>query len=248
MPEDLGRFALALALLAGICLAVLTLARVPVRRDAVVAIVRSGVQLSLVALIIAWVFAHPEAAGLYLAVMLGVAAVTSARRIRCGAEQIPSLALAIGLGAVCALVPILAVGALPFEAESILPFSAQVIGGSMTAASLTGSRLRDDIDAKRGEVEGWFALGASQRQASAHLARQAIAAALIPALDQTRSAGLVVLPGAFVGLLLGGASPAEAAQLQLLVLVGLLAAETVCAVLTAYLLAPVLAHDPRVAA
>ncbi len=59
--------------------------------------------------------------------------------------------------------------------------------------------------------------------------------------------GLVVLPGAFVGLLLGGASPAEAAQLQLLVLVGLLAAETVCAVLTAYLLAPALAQDPRVA-
>ena len=41
---------------------------------------------------------------------------------------------------------------------------------------------------------------------------------------------------AFVGLLLGGASPAEAAEVQLLVLVGLLAAETVAAVLTARLL------------
>ncbi len=129
VPEDVGRFALALALLAGVCLLVLTIARVPVRRDAVVAIVRAAIQLSLVALIIAWVFSHPEAAGLYLAVMLGVAAMTSARRIRCGTHQIPSLALAIGLGALCALVPILAVGALPFEAESILPFTAQVIGG-----------------------------------------------------------------------------------------------------------------------
>ncbi|MCU1407358.1 MAG: hypothetical protein JWQ43_3661, partial [Glaciihabitans sp.] len=39
-------------------------------------------------------------------------------------------------------------------------------------------------------------------------------------------------------LLLGGASPAEAAAIQLLVLAGLIAAETVAATLTAYHLAP----------
>jgi ABC-type iron transport system FetAB permease component len=37
--------------------------------------------------------------------------------------------------------------------------------------------------------------------------------------------GLVTLPGAFVGVLLGGGSPLEAGAAQLLVLVGLLAAE-----------------------
>lgn len=46
--------------------------------------------------------------------------------------------------------------------------------------------------------------------------------ALIPGLDQTRTVGLVTLPGAFVGTLLGGASPMEAAALQLVVLVGIL--------------------------
>jgi putative ABC transport system permease protein len=46
----------------------------------------------------------------------------------------------------------------------------------------------------------------------------------------------VVLPGAFVGLLLGGATPLEAGRVQLLVLVGLLAAETVAAVSVTYLL------------
>jgi ABC-type iron transport system FetAB permease component len=51
------------------------------------------------------------------------------------------------------------------------------------------------------------------------------ATALVPALDQTRTVGLVTLPGAFVGVLLGGGTPLEAGAAQLLVLVGLLAAE-----------------------
>jgi len=35
----------------------------------------------------------------------------------------------------------------------------------------------------------------------------AAALALVPGLDQTRTVGLVTLPGAFVGVLLAGASP-----------------------------------------
>ena len=67
----------------------------------------------------------------------------------------------------------------------------------------------------------------------------------VPALDQTRNVGLVVLPGAFVGLLLGGATPLQAGRLQLLVLVGLLAAETVAAVIVTWLIGGALVvHRP----
>jgi putative ABC transport system permease protein len=54
--------------------------------------------------------------------------------------------------------------------------------------------------------------------------------ALVPALDQTRTVGLVTLQGAFVGVLLGGGTPIQAGAAQVLVLVGLLAAETVTVV------------------
>lgn len=60
--------------------------------------------------------------------------------------------------------------------------------------------------------------------------------ALLPASDQTRTVGLVTLPGVFVGLLLGGATPLEAGVAQLLVLVALLAAEAMAAGLTVELL------------
>jgi len=233
---DPARSALAVVVLLAITVLAVSLAGVRVRADAVVAMARAALQLVLVAVVIAWVFEHPEGVVLYLGVMVVAATATSARRIRCGVRLAPLIGVAIVVGATCAIVPVLASGALASRSETIVPFAAQIIGGSMTAVSLTGARLRDDVARDWGQVEAWLSIGATPRQAVADLGRLAAGRALIPAIDQTRSAGLVTLPGAFVGLLLGGASPAEAAEVQLLVLAGLLAAETVAAVLTARLL------------
>ncbi len=49
---------------------------------------------------------------------------------------------------------------------------------------------------------------------------------LPPAIDQTRTVGLVTLPGAFVGVMLGGGGPVRAGVTQVVVLVALLAIET----------------------
>lgn len=206
--------------------------------DALVAVLRAAVQLALVALVIGWIFAHPVAVGPYLAVMLLAAAVTSARRIGGGWAVLPSLLVSIGSGAAIVLGVVLAAGALAPTGQEVLPFTAQVIGGAMTAASLAGLRMRDDVAHRWGEVEAMLALGFSRRESVADLGRRAAARALVPTLDQTRAAGLVTLPGAFVGLLLAGAPPWRAAQVQLLVLVGLLAAQAVSAVGTAVLTAP----------
>jgi putative ABC transport system permease protein len=106
----------------------------------------------------------------------------------------------------------------------------------MTGATLTGRRLLDGLRRRRDEVEGWLALGATPRQAVAPIAREAASEALVPALDQTRTVGLVTLPGAFVGALLGGASAVGAARFQIVVLVGLLCAESITTVTLAWLL------------
>lgn len=237
-PVDPFQAGIAILLLVGIAALVLRAADVRIRADAVIAMARAAVQLVLVALVIAWVFRHPEGAVLYLGVMIVAATATSARRIGCGARLAPRVGLAIVAGATVAMVPVVASGALPLQSSSLVPFAAQIVGGSMTVASLAGSRLRDDVAQDWEQVEGWLSLGATARQAVSGFGRVAIARALIPAIDQTRSAGLVTLPGAFVGLLLGGASPADAAVVQLLVLAGLLAAETVSAVVTAHQLGP----------
>jgi putative ABC transport system permease protein len=60
---------------------------------------------------------------------------------------------------------------------------------------------------------------------------------LVPALDQTRTVGLVTLPGTFVGILLGGGSPLQAGATQLLVLIALLAIEGIAVLVTVELVA-----------
>ncbi len=229
---------LAVALLTLAAIAVLTVARVPQRVDALVAVGRAAIQLTVVALVIGWIFANPAGAPLYLSVMLVAATATSVRRIGCGREHAPRVFVSIAAGAALTTVFVVSTQALPWSAQTLLPFVAQMIGGTMTAVSLGGTRLRDDAVDQWATVEGWLVLGARPGQAVADLARRSAQRALIPPLDQTRSAGLVTLPGAFVGMLLGGASPAQAAQVQLLVLAGLLAAQSLGVVLVVWLLAP----------
>lgn len=209
-------------------------------RQVLLAGARAVVQLLVVGLVVAVVFRTPALAPLYLAVMLSAAAWTSGRRLGGGRARVLTAAAAIAAGALVAGAIVFATGALPIAARSSVPFLAQLVGGSMTATSLAGQRLTDDVAAGWLEVEGWLAIGATPAQAVAPMARRAAARALVPAVDQTRNVGLVVLPGAYVGLLLGGASPLEAGRVQLLVLVALLAAETIAAVLVTRLLSPVL--------
>lgn len=82
-----------------------------------------------------------------------------------------------------------------------------------------------------------MALGLLDREARLEIAGPAAADALLPGLDQTRTVGLVTLPGAFVGMLLGGASPVKAGAVQLFVLVALCAVQAVAVALVLELVA-----------
>ena len=86
-------------------------------------------------------------------------------------------------------------------------------------------------------IEARLALGVPAAVALAPTVRAAVATGMIPVVDQTRSVGLVALPGTFVGLILGGASPGEAARVQLVVLLALLGVELIAALVAATLLA-----------
>jgi putative ABC transport system permease protein len=236
--DTLWRTAAAIVIMLAVTAMVLAVGRIRAHRELLVSAARAMVQLTAVALVIAWIFVHPEAAVLYVAVMLAAATATAVRRIGCGWRLSGFVLVAILAGAALTVSVVAVTGALAWDVQTVLPFTAQMIGGAMTAALLAGSRMRDDAIQRWGEVEGYLALGASPRQALVPIGQSSVQASLAPALDQTKSAGLVLLPGSFVGLLLGGASPATAAQVQLLVLVGLILAQAIASLLTTYLLAP----------
>jgi putative ABC transport system permease protein len=129
------------------------------------------------------------------------------------------------------LTALLLTGVLPSNALAVIPVSGIMIGGAMTASTLAGRRALDDLAARRGEVEAALSIGLLARDAALEICRPAASNAMIPILDQTRTVGLVTLPGALVGMLLGGASPVEAGAVQLFVLVALLAVEAIAVVL-----------------
>lgn len=53
---------------------------------------------------------------------------------------------------------------------------------------------------------------------------------MLPTVDRTATVGLVTLPGAFVGVLLGGGSALQAGAAQALVLIGILGGQAVTVV------------------
>ncbi|MFF0775704.1 ABC transporter permease [Nonomuraea wenchangensis] len=168
--------------------------------------------------------------------MYAVAAFTAGRRITPGrAGWWAAVPIAAGTAPVLALLA--ATGVIDMDAIVVIPIAGILLGGCMTATALAGRRALDELEQRRGEVEAALALGLLPRDAALEICRPAASQALVPALDQTRTVGLVTLPGSFVGMLLGGASPIEAGVVQLVVLVALLAAEALAVLVTTDLVA-----------
>ena len=225
----------ALAILTAGAVVVAAVSRLGTARADAVAVGRAVAQLALVSLVLTAVLGHVAWSLAFAVVMLAVAVGTSARRIGVGRAW-PWVLLALASGAVPVLGVIFASGAVPWSGPAIVPMAGIIIGGCMSANSLNGRRCFTALREERDAYEGALALGLPEPVAIRLVISRHRPEALVPGLDQTRTVGLVTLPGAFVGVLLGGGSPAQAGAAQLLVLVGLLVAQTVVVVVGARLI------------
>ncbi|HEX7304489.1 ABC transporter permease [Lentzea sp.] len=188
------------------------------------AAVRAVLQLAAVSAVITVVLGNLGFTGVFLVLMAVVATATSARRTGTGRKGV-WVALPILVGTVPALVLLIAIGLLPVKGIALIPVGGILIGGAMTSTTLSSRRALDTLKDRNGEYEAALALGFVEPAAVRLLIRKPAAEALVPPLDQTRTVGLVTLPGAFVGMLLGGAPVWQAGALQIVVLLALLAVE-----------------------
>jgi putative ABC transport system permease protein len=205
-------------------------------REIALAALRALVQLAAVGAAIALVFALPGLAFAFVGVMVATAGVTAGGRLRGLPSARRRALVAVAIPALLATVALLAVGAFAFTPRAAVPTAGILIGGAMAATTLTGRRLLESLRDDAPEIEARLALGHAARAALAPAVRRAIHTGLVPIIDQTRSVGLVTLPGTFVGLILGGATPARAAATQLVVLLALLAVELAAGLLLAELM------------
>ncbi|MEU6991107.1 ABC transporter permease [Streptomyces sp. NPDC046465] len=205
-------------------------------REILVAGVRATAQLAAVSLVIGWVVHHAPALFGFLLLMFAVAVRTAGRRITPNGTWWWA-ALPIAGPVVPVVSGLVLAGLLPVRGVAIIPVTGILIGGALTTSVLAGRRALDELRTRFGEFEAGIALGLADREARLEVIRPAASDALLPGLDQTRTVGLVTLPGAFVGMLLGGASPVLAGAVQLFVLIALMAVQAIAVAATVELVA-----------
>ncbi|WP_427017695.1 ABC transporter permease [Pseudarthrobacter sp. P1] len=189
---------------------------------------RALVQLAVVAVVIAAVSPYPGLALGFVGVMFAVAVWTAGHRVAPKGRWWMA-AVPIAAGTLPVAGTMFLSGVLPLQSLALIAVVGQQIGGAMATTTLAGRRIADELSGRRGEVEAAVALGFQWPAARRLVARHVAGEAVLPGLDQTRTAGLVTLPGAFVGMILGGAAPIDAGIIQLLVLISLLAVNTTAA-------------------
>jgi putative ABC transport system permease protein len=243
-PGELLPTVLGVAVLVAITTVVLSAFRVPHRWAPALAIIRGAVQLALISAVLTGVISNPVWVGVALLVMFGVAVTTATRRVGPTIAHGVMMASGMAAGILVTLTVVFATGAIEFSARYALAIGGIVIGNAMTIATLAGRRFSEATRDRWDEVEGWMALGATPRQSTIDIARAAVYSALIPSTDQTKTTGLVTLPGAFVGAIFGGVSPLEAGRFQIVVLAAIMAAGATTAVVVVNWLAPVRQMPP----
>lgn len=223
--------AIALVVLVAWGAGVASLGKLGTARDLVWASVRAVVQLAAISLVLTAALQHLGYALLFAAFMFGVAVRTTAKRTGLLAQRGPGTppwvwsALAMLAGLAPVVLALFGTGTVPLEPVSIIAVFGIIIGNMMTAHTLYGRRVFAALREGIGSYEAMLALGFSRGPAVREVIQPQLAEALVPSLDQTRTVGLVTLPGAFIGVLLGGGSPLQAGAAQVMVLVGVLAGQ-----------------------
>nr|TKW24311.1 hypothetical protein SEVIR_3G044400v2 [Setaria viridis] len=204
------------------------------------AIARAFLQLSIIGFVLQFIFTQKNALWILLAYlfMVTVAGYTAGQR----AKQVPRgkyiACVSILVGTAITMFLLVVLNVFPFTPRYIIPVAGMMVGNAMTVTGVTMKKLREDVKIQRNLVETALALGATPRQATLQQVKRSLVIALSPVIDNAKTVGLIALPGAMTGLIMGGASPLEAIQLQIVVMNMLMGASTVSSILSTYLCWP----------
>ncbi|MEO0321936.1 MAG: iron export ABC transporter permease subunit FetB [Myxococcota bacterium] len=193
-------------------------------RSLLVAAARSAVQLTLIGLVLRWIFARTEIAftGAAMLFMIAVASRASLKRAGWsldGAAPGAFGTLAVTAGATAIAASALLIQADPWHrAQVMIPILGMLLGNALTGISLSLDSLLGAFAEEKERVEAELALGASRWEAARAPLRRAVRRGLTPIINAMTVAGLVSLPGMMTGQILAGAEPLDAVRYQLLIL------------------------------
>lgn len=188
----------------------------------IVAAIRAVVQLSIIGLVLKWIFAANQWYWviLMIVIMTLVAGVSARSRGRyryrgLTRDAINSVWLSSWLVAAVGLYAVLHVKPW-YSPQYVIPILGMILGNCLTAVSLCLDRLTQDLRQQQSTIEMVLALGGSGWEAYREIARGAVIAGMLPTINQLSVVGLVSLPGMITGQILAGAAPDQAIRYQLL--------------------------------
>ncbi|MFH1373462.1 MAG: iron export ABC transporter permease subunit FetB [bacterium] len=211
--------------------------RIPVAREMALGSVRTFIQLIAVGYALELIFSLESLwlMGVVMMVMIVVGAQAASGRIKKLSGAFPVTLVAMVIGSLFTLATMLLLDIIPLQSRYVIPLAGMIISNSMNASALSIDRLMSDVVDNRLAIETALALGKDWPTASGRFRRQAITTGMISTLNFMKTVGIVALPGAMTGMILGGAEPLEAVLLQVIVAYMLLSAVTITSVVAVQL-------------
>lgn len=194
--------------------------------DWLIAGVRTAAQLSLMGLVLHFIFGQEK---LWLTALAAVIMLAFAGRevMARQARKLPWRE-GYGLGLTAMLfasftVTILALNTVirpdPWHAPWVaLPLLGMIMGNTMTGTALALNTLTDTLYRDRRAIEARLALGHPFPQATRPAVRHAMRTGLMPIINSMSAAGVVSLPGMMTGQILAGADVGTATRYQILIM------------------------------
>ncbi len=219
---DLSLAALLVLILAGISFVL----NLKLEKRLLLAIIRSTLQLSLIGLILKYLFklANPLLIASLAMIMLLVASYeVMARQQRrfVGIWGLGISVLSMGLSSFTVTLIALTIIIQPtpwYTPQYLIPLLGMLLGNTMNGIAISLENLTQRAWHERTQIEARLMLGQDWNEAISHLRNDALRAGLIPIINAMMVAGIVSLPGMMTGQILSGTPPMEAIKYQLLIM------------------------------
>ncbi len=198
--------------------------RLGLERDLLWGTLRTVAQLVLMGFVLIYVFQLRQwylIVGLYTVMILFAAWIIRGRvRSTSVSYFLPTfMSMAVSYLVINVLVVAVIVQADPwYLPKYFIPLGGMIIGNSMNAIAIALDRLFSDLIGKRARIELLISLGATAREASAEVYRDAIRAGMIPSINAMMGVGVVFIPGMMTGQIIAGSDPLVAVKYQIVVM------------------------------
>ena len=199
--------------------------KLKIQTEVIFSSIRCFIQLIAVGYLIDIIFGLEGLYWMFLLVLAMTAVGAHTSKNRAGKIQHAWLICIVALlaGTLASMGVVFGFKMVSFGPRYFIPMAGIIVGNATRRLSIALDRLDAEMKNRRQEIEMALSLGATARQASRSSCLAAIKAALVPTIDGMKIIGLVQMPGAMLGMLLGGADPLDAVKLQILVIYLLLA-------------------------